>query len=112
MKSKCKKLFAEMKPEFMTKKDWQCLGVLLLVFTCLVFFRLGSFKAPQTTYTTKTGEADIVLDFGEYTDIASFSIFLGNLNTRHLSLSAFNEVTGEWEIINGDATVCLLYTSR
>lgn len=105
MKSKCKKLFAEMKPEFMTKKDWQCLGVLLLVFTCLVFFRLGSFKAPQTTYTTKTGEADIVLDFGEYTDIASFSIFLGNLNTRHLSLSAFNEVTGEWEIINGDATV-------
>ena len=25
------------------------------------------------------------------------------MNTRHLSLSAFNEVTGSWEVINGDA---------
>lgn len=96
-------IIKEMKPTFLTVRDMRCMGILLIVFTCLVFFRLGSFKAPQTAYTTRTGDTDIVLDFGDYIDVASFSVFLGNLNTRHLSLSAFNEVTGQWELINGEA---------
>ena len=74
---------------------------LMFLFACLVFFRLGNLKAPQTAYTAVTDNRDIILDFGEYRDITSFSVFLGNLNTRHLSLSAFNEVTGSWEVING-----------
>lgn len=89
--------------EFMNKKDYICMFLLMFLFSCLVFFRLGNFKAPQTFYTTVTEDRDIILDFGEYTDITSLSVFLGNLNTRHLSLSAFNEVTGSWEIINGEA---------
>lgn len=89
----------------MTKKDYICIGVITLVFTILAFFRLGNTYAPQTTYTTTSENRDIVLDFGDYTDVSSFSIFLGNLNTRHLALSAFNEVTGAWEVINEDDTV-------
>ena len=91
------------KISFMSQKDYICMFLLMFIFSCLVFFRLGSFQAPQTSYTTVTDNRDIILDFGEYRDITSFSVFLGNLNTRHLSLSVFNEVTGSWEIINGDA---------
>lgn len=89
----------------MSGKDFICLGILMFLFACMAFFRLGNFEAPQTAYTATAEDRDIILDFGEYRDITSFSIFLGNLNTRHLSLSAFNEVTGAWEIINGDAYV-------
>lgn len=89
---------------FMSRKDYLCMCLLMFLFSCLVFFRLGSFHAPQTSYTTVTENRDIILDFGEYRDITSLSFFLGNLNTRHFSLSAFNEVTGAWEVINGSAT--------
>lgn len=89
--------------KLMTQKDYFCMGALLLLFTMLTFFRLGNTYAPETAYTATSENRDIVLDFGEYTDIGSICIFLGNLNTRHLSLSAFNEVTGSWEIIDGEA---------
>lgn len=88
--------------DFMTKKDYLCMGILIAVFSLLAFYRLGNFHAPQTTYTATPDNRDIVLDLGEYTDMASFSVFLVNLNTRKFTLSAFNEVTGEWEIISSD----------
>lgn len=87
----------------MNKKDYICMGIVTAVFAVLAFFRLGNTYAPESYYTATSENRDIVLDFGEYTDVASISIFLGNLNTRHLSLSAFNEVTGSWEIINSEA---------
>ncbi len=89
----------------MKKNDYICLGSLLLIFAVLAFFRLGNTYAPETSYTATSENRDIVLDFGEYTDIGSISVFLGNLNTRHLSISVFNEVTGSWEVINGEAAV-------
>lgn len=89
----------------MKRNDYICLSVLLLIFAVLAFFRLGNTYAPETSYTATSENRDIVLDFGEYTDIGSISVFLGNLNTRHLSISVFNEVTGSWEVINGDAAV-------
>lgn len=87
----------------MSGKDYICMGALMFLFACMAFFRLGNFEVPQTSYTATAENRDIILDFGKYRDIASFSVFLGNLNTRRLSLSAFNEVTGSWEIINTEA---------
>lgn len=87
----------------MSKKDYICMGIVTVVFAVLVFFRLGNTYAPESYYTATAENRDIVLDFGEYTDVTSISIFLGNLNTRHLSISTYNEVTGSWEIINGEA---------
>ena len=84
------------------RADFLALSALVLVFTALAFFRLGNTYAPQSYYTTDTSNRDIVLDFGDHEDLSSLSVFLGNLNTRHFSLSAFNEVTGAWEIINGE----------
>jgi len=84
------------------KKDCIYLSSLILIFAVLAFFRLGNTYAPETFYTATPQNRDIVIDFGDYLDVGSMSVFLGHLNTRHFSLSAFNEVTGAWEIINGD----------
>ena len=87
----------------MNKKDAIWLGILLTVFASLAFFRLGNNFAPQSAYRVTSENRDIVLDFGDYLDIGSISVFLGSLNIRHLSISVFNEVTGRWEVIDGEA---------
>lgn len=87
----------------MNKKDAIWLGILLTVFASLAFFRLGNTFAPQSAYRVTSENRDIVLDFGDYLDIGSISVFLGSLNTRHFSISVFNEVTGSWEVIDGEA---------
>lgn len=87
----------------MNKKDAIWLGILLTVFASLAFFRLGNNFAPQSAYRMTSENRDIVLDFGDYLDIGSISVFLGSLNTRHFSISVFNEVTGSWEVIDGEA---------
>ena len=89
--------------DLLTRTDYICMSILIFLFTILAFFRLGNLYAPSSCHTTDSQNRDIVLDFGEYTDIASISLFLGNLNTRHFSISAFNEVTSSWEVFNGDA---------
>lgn len=88
--------------KLLSQKDFLCMFVFIYLFTLLAFYRLGNNYAPSTSYNADTDNRDIVLDFGEYLDIGSISVFLGNLNTRHFSISAFNEVTGAWEICNGD----------
>lgn len=85
------------------KKDCLYLSALTFIFAVLAFFRLGNTYAPQSFYSATPENRDIVLDFGEYLDIGSVQVFLGPYNTRHFSISAFNEVTGAWEIINGEA---------
>lgn len=84
-------------------KDFLCAAILTFIFAALSLFRLGNTYAPQSYYNADTENRDIVLDFGSYIDVTSISFFLGNLNTRRFSLSAFNEVTGAWEVINGEA---------
>lgn len=87
----------------LTCQDYIAIIFLTFIFSVMAFFRLGNAYAPETDYITDTVNRDIVLDFGSYVDISSVSVFLGNLNTRHFSISAFNEVTGAWEVFNGDA---------
>ena len=86
----------------MTKKDYICMSALMLIFTILVFFRLGNAYAPESAYTTTSESRDIIIDFGEYIDVTDMHIFLGNLDARTFSLSVFNEVSGQWEVINGE----------
>ncbi len=95
---------------FLSKRDLIYMSLLIYLFAILAFFRLGNTYAPSTSYIADTSNRDIVLDFGEYTDIGSVSIFLGNLNTRHFSISAFNEVTGEWELFNSEAAAESVFT--
>ncbi len=101
--SKIKNYFTRSK--LLTQKDYLIMGVLTLIFAVLVFFRLGHTYAPETSYRTDNVNRDIVLDFGDYITVEQLHIYLGNLDSRKLSLSAFNEVTGAWEVINADANV-------
>lgn len=94
----------------MTRRDYLCMGILMFLSALMIFFRLGNTYAPQTPYLTSDKERDIVLDFGDYVDISSVSVFLGNQNSRHFSISVFNEVTGAWEVINGEAAAESVFT--
>ena len=93
----------------MTKKDYLCMGTLMLIFTILVFFRLGNTYAPESYYETTADNRDVIIDFGDYLDVSTMKVFLGNLDNRTVSVSVFNEVTGEWEIINGEAQITSVF---
>lgn len=93
------------KAPLLSKKDFIIIGILSFIFTILVFFRLGSFKAPETFYETNTENRDIVLDFGGYVDVNTLHIYLGNLANVKVALSAYNEVTTSWELINEEQNV-------
>lgn len=88
---------------FLTQKDRVCIFLLMLFFTVLAFFRLGNTYAPQTTYTATQENRDIVLDFGDYIGIRSVYLYLNHESGRHFTLSAFNEVTRQWEVFNSSA---------
>lgn len=88
---------------FLTVRDFACMAVLTLFFSALVFFRLGNTYEPQTGYAVPDENPEIVLDFGEYTSIASVSLFLNCPSNCHFTLSAFNEVSRQWELFNSDA---------
>ncbi len=93
----------------LTPVDRYIILALSLVFALLVFFRLGNMYAPQTTYQTSHENPDIIIDFGDYETVYNLHIFLGNLDNRHMSLSVFNEITQEWEIINNDVNVSSVF---
>lgn len=105
--NKCKDLFK--KNKYFTPLDFKIMGILTLIFTIMVFFRLGNTYAPESTYTTSYENRDIIIDFGDYISIEKLHIYLGNLDNRKLSLSAFNEVTHSWEIINSDINVSSVF---
>lgn len=95
---------------FMTAKDYINMAILTFLFLILAFFRLGNRYAPVTEFHVDGSTRDIVLDFGNYVDIGQIHMFLGSYDNRNFSLSAFNEVTGEWQIINGDAKAGSVFT--
>jgi len=93
----------------LTKKDFICMGILMIIFAILVFFRLGNTYAPETSYTATSDNRDVILDFGDYINISTMDVFLGNLDNRAVSISVFNEVSGEWEIINGEHKIVSVF---
>ena len=86
----------------MKKKDYICMSALMLIFAIMAFFRLGTTHVPETTYHADRQNSDIIIDVGEYLSIGSIDVFLGNLHDRKLSISVYNEVKREWEVINND----------
>lgn len=89
--------------KLISTKDSKWMIMLTAIFAVLVFFRLGNTYAPETgvTYYSE-GNHEIILDMGDYIDVANIDIFLNNYHERKVALSAYNEVTEEWQIINDD----------
>lgn len=89
--------------------------ILMLLLTAFsvftVFWRLGCTEMPSTY--AKVGKGDeIILDLGEYRDIANVDVFLNYKSGLNLALSVFNEVSGEWISISEDNRLinCLTWT--
>ncbi len=94
----------------LTRADWLCMLTLTLLFALMAFFRIGNTYAPQSAYTALAENPDIVLDFGDYIGISSVSLYLNCQAKRHFTLSAYNEVTREWELFNENAEASSVFT--
>ncbi len=93
------------------KKDFILMLLLTAFSVFTVFWRLGSTEMPSTY--AKVGKGDeIILDLGEYRDIANVDVFLNYKSGLDLALSVFNEVSGEWIPISEDNRLmnCLTWT--
>lgn len=85
-----------------------CLHMIIItvIYAVVVFFRLGSFEAPQSLMKLSDKvNSEIVLDLGEYISISKLDFFLGCKSNAKIALSAYNEVTGEWMLIDTDVTL-------
>ena len=49
----------------MTKRDWIILASITVVYSVIAFTNLGSTKAPQTAFVSKSPDEQLVLDLGE-----------------------------------------------
>lgn len=90
-------------------KDLILMLILTAVYAAAVFFRLGSFEAPQTQTNFSGENKEIVLDLGEYTEVSQLSFFLGRRSGADIALSVFNEVTDEWILTEKDAELKTAY---
>lgn len=90
-------------------RDYLIVGILMLIFTIMVFVNLGNRFAPQTSFELSPENRDIVLDFGDYINIGELYVYLGNYNDRNITISAFNEVTREWQVLRPDVTVSSVF---
>ncbi|MCR4989451.1 MAG: phospholipid carrier-dependent glycosyltransferase [Lachnospiraceae bacterium] len=79
--------------------------ILTVAFTFLVFFKLGNTYAPVSSYEATPENRDIVIDFGDYITVEKLHVYLGNLDSRKVAISTFNEVTGLWEVINSEVNI-------
>lgn len=89
------------------KKDVILMTALTAVYAVTVFFRLGSFSAPQTQmeFTSESGRKDIIIDLGDYVDVSRLKVFLGFKSSVPIALSTYNEVTEEWMLIDKDRKI-------
>ncbi len=73
---------ASEKPVKWNKWDWIIVSAITLVFTCITFYNLGNFSAPETTTEIKATDEGIVLDLGESRQVDHIYAFLGCYENR------------------------------
>ncbi|MCL2051538.1 MAG: phospholipid carrier-dependent glycosyltransferase [Lachnospiraceae bacterium] len=93
----------------MNKHDYIILGIITFIFAVLVFIRIGSFSAPITTYLATQDNRDIVLDLGSNIPLSHAYIFLGHLDNRSFTISAFNVEKDMWDLIDGSINVSSVF---
>lgn len=85
------------------RRDFLIAGVITLIFAVLVFYRIGNFRAPESSYTATAAQRDIVLDLGTDVEVGYISLFLGQLDNRTFTVSSFNAEHNMWELLNSEA---------
>ncbi|MDO4513463.1 MAG: phospholipid carrier-dependent glycosyltransferase [Lachnospiraceae bacterium] len=93
-------------------RDGLFMTLLTLGGAVLIFFRLGSFHVPESFLildATKERGNEIVLDFGEETDIKELSLFLGHMEERTIAVSYYDEDEEAWQVIQEDSMAESVY---
>lgn len=83
--------------------------MLTAVYAVVVFFRIGSVDAPQSSMTFSGNSSpkgaencEIVLDIGEYTNVSKMSFFLGGKPNVKISVSEYSEKEKKWIPFDAD----------
>lgn len=89
--------------KLLTKTDYIAMCILSIIFAIMVFYNLGSTKAPETSlHLDFNGNHEVTLDMGDYVNISTIQVFLGSQHDRTISKFVFNENTGKWMDIGAD----------
>lgn len=102
----------EMPASEFSVRDGLFMTLLTLGGAALIFFRLGSFHVPESFLVldaTEEGGDEIVLDFGEETEIKELSLFLGHMEDRTIAVSYYDETEEEWQVIQEDSMAESVY---
>lgn len=100
------------RPVSYTKWDYIALFIIGIVSVWLIFWQLGSKEAPQTTRymnLQEPGANELVIDLGENRQLSSLQIFLGRIDNRKLSISAYDETIGEWNLLYENMNVSSVF---
>ncbi len=91
-----KKQITSIKPtvtfEKLKKFDYIFIISVMLVYSCIAFYRLGDIKAPQTEANIST-DTQITIDLGNEEELSSIMMFLGSYNldeSRVLNIDFYN----------------------
>lgn len=99
------------KKEFhITKKDVIFMTLFTMGFAMVAFYRLGSFSTPQSYQyfsTEKTGNNEIVLNFGKQVTLSRLEVFLGYEGKRKVSLSV--PENGQWKVIDSNDEITSVF---
>ena len=94
----------------MDRRDYICMAAITLIFAALVFFRLGATTAPERPYMATAADRDIVLDLGRDMPISHILLFLGPLDNRRFSISAYEEDAYSWVLLQEDVNASSVFT--
>ncbi|MDY3917777.1 MAG: phospholipid carrier-dependent glycosyltransferase [Candidatus Limivivens sp.] len=89
-------------------KDLLLMIFFTVSFAAVVFFRLGSFRVPETFWKLEQGQNrsnEIVLGFDREVNLSKIYIYLGYNGKRVMSFSLLNSENTEWNIFDSKHTV-------
>ena len=94
----------------MNRRDYIYMAIISILFAAVVFFRLGAPTAPEHAYVATAAEGDIVLDLGRDMPISHVLLFLGPLDNRYFSLSAYGDDSQSWVLLQENVNASSVFT--
>lgn len=79
---------------FRVNKEWFKVGAVILIYSIVAFYNLGSLQAPETYWQSKLQSDYIVFDLGEIKQIEQVVIFSGTSHKGSYVLSTYEK--GKW----------------
>lgn len=87
------------KPVKWCRWDWIIVSVITIVYTCITFYHLGNFSAPETSTKINATDEGVVLDFGESRQVDHIYAFLGSYENRKFLVQS-SEDGASWNTLN------------